>query len=41
MDVAVIEVKAGAFRVLVKGGPSGELVQSVKEASLASREAPA
>ncbi len=31
---------AGAFRVLMKGGPSGELVQSVKEASLASREAP-
>lgn len=33
--------QAGAFRVLMKGGPLGHLVQSVEEASMASENRPA
>ena len=33
--------QAGAFRVLMKGGPLGFLVQSVEEASMASANRPA
>jgi CheY-like chemotaxis protein len=33
--------QAGAFRVLMKGGPLERLVQSVKEASMASENSPA
>jgi DNA-binding NtrC family response regulator len=33
--------QAGAFRVLMKGGPLGCLVQSVEEASMASQNRPA
>ena len=33
--------QAGAFRVLMKGGPLGFLVQSVEEASMASTNRPA
>ncbi len=33
--------RAGAFRVLLKGGPLGDLVRSVEEACMASRDDPA